>query len=458
MNSPAVNFFEAPQQPSTPSSIDALSRSIGLLSINGYVEGNPSLPFLGTYPRTHQVNGVIPQRTPVPTAWFGDSMEAAQNPFLEQRIFPEPYNYGGRFVNGSIDPWMPQQQDGGAGLENYGVHQFSNLGFPKDDSFLSNAKTQQGSMEIQKSLNSNDDMKLMMTYMKAVPFTVPLMMDQHGCHVFMKLLDFCSDTQLRFILAEIIQNIALFLEISSCRSGSKSLKRLIKRLQKSPMLAVLINILANEFYPLMVHPIGSHVVLECIDTLQPQQNELLYLKAIEHCLELATNEFGCIALNIFINHSKGPYRYKLLNSISNHVVYLSQDPSGNYVVQNVLALENPCCSREICSQLKGHYARLSMQKGGSHVVEKCLSSREMMKHVVEDLLNTNQLIQVARDKFGNYVVQKALQVTKRAESSQLHQQLVSVLKQHKYALQYGYGKNVWHAIENEKNAAVDHSE
>ncbi|CAL1385993.1 unnamed protein product [Linum trigynum] len=438
MNSPVANFFEAPQQPSTSSSIDSLSRSIGLLSINRYGNGNPSQPFLGTYPRTHQVNDVIPQQTPVPTAWFRDSMEAAQNPFLEQRIFAEPHN-----------PLMWPPQDGGAELKDHGIHQFPSLGLPKDHNFLANAKTQHGSIEIQKSLKSNDNMQLMMTYIKAVPFTVPLMMDQHGCHVFMKLLDFCSDTQLRFIMAEIVQNIASFLELSCSRSGSKSLKRLIKRLQKSPMLAVLINILANEFYPLMLHPIGSHVILECIDTLQPQQNELLYIKSIEHCLELATNEFGCIALNIFINRSNGPYRYKLLNSISNHVVYLSQDPSGNYVVQNALALENPCCNRDICSQLKGHYARLSMQKGGSHVVEKCLSSREMMEHVVEDLLHTNQLIQVAKDKFGNYVVQKALQVTK---------QLVSVLKKHKYALQHGYGKNVWNAIENEKNSAVDHSE
>ncbi|XP_041025273.1 putative pumilio homolog 7, chloroplastic, partial [Juglans microcarpa x Juglans regia] len=100
-----------------------------------------------------------------------------------------------------------------------------------------------------------------------------------------------------------------------------------------------------------------------------------------------------------------------------------------------------------CSVLSGHYVQISLRKGGSHVVERCLQSFGM-EHVLQELLksdNIHELLQLARDRYGNYVVQTALTATKRAGSPS-HGSLVWLLKQHSNALQSGYGSNVMKLI------------
>ncbi len=83
----------------------------------------------------------------------------------------------------------------------------------------------------------------------------------------------------------------------------------------------------------------------------------------------------------------------------------------NFVLQHVLGLDDPVFNEKICSILRGHYIRLSSQKGGSFVVEKCLNSNGMI-YVIQDLLSYNRLCHLARNQYGNFVIQAALKATK----------------------------------------------
>lgn len=85
--------------------------------------------------------------------------------------------------------------------------------------------------------------------------------------------------------------------------------------------------------------------------------------------------------------------------------------SRNYVLQHVLGLHDPVCTASICFLLRGSYVLLSSQKGGSHVVEKCLNS-PWMDYAILDFLKCDRLLQLARDRYGNYVIQTALKATK----------------------------------------------
>ncbi|XP_062160991.1 pumilio homolog 18-like [Alnus glutinosa] len=173
-------------------------------------------------------------------------------------------------------------------------------------------------------------------------------------------------------------------------------------------------------------------------------SNLLYLAALRHCLDLAEHEKGCISINKFITNSRGPGRDKLLRLIAEHSVYLSQDPSGNYVLQHVIGLHDPVSTEKICCLLRGNYVLLSSQQGGSHVVEKCLNS-PWMDYVILDFLKWDRLWQLARDRYGNYVIQTALKVTKRANIP-LHRRLLEKFQGHLDALRSGYGRNVINLI------------
>ncbi|KAK3198386.1 hypothetical protein Dsin_021801 [Dipteronia sinensis] len=113
-------------------------------------------------------------------------------------------------------------------------------------------------------------------------------------------------------------------------------------------------------------------------------------------------------MNNFIDEMSGTRSKQLLYLISINSASLSNDPYGNFVVQHVIKLENPEFIELICLALKGHLVDLSMMKEGSHVVEKILKFQNFIGHLVFDFLNSDRIIQVANDRYGNYVIQKAL--------------------------------------------------
>uniref|UniRef100_A0A2N9J0U1 PUM-HD domain-containing protein n=1 Tax=Fagus sylvatica TaxID=28930 RepID=A0A2N9J0U1_FAGSY len=262
-----------------------------------------------------------------------------------------------------------------------------------------------------------------------------------------KLIESVNGYQLQQIVAKITSQPELLINAIIKLYGSKSIQRLIKVLDKSPlMISAVISALSRGFDQLMTNQRGSLVIVKCLDVANTQQNKLLYDKALESCLHLAKDEIGCICLNMFITSSKGSGRSQILNVIATHSVYLSQDPSGNFVLQHVLGLDDPVFNEKICSILRGHYIRLSSQKGGSFVVEKCLNSNGMI-YVIQDLLSYNRLCHLARNQYGNFVIQAALKATKRMLSPH-HEALVATLKGDVATLQSGYGRIVYNLIEN----------
>ncbi|XP_058081853.1 pumilio homolog 12-like [Magnolia sinica] len=103
------------------------------------------------------------------------------------------------------------------------------------------------------------------------------------------------------------------------------------------------------------------------------------------------------------------HRWFLLRKIMELSLLLSQDPFGNYVLGCALELKIPEVINDICHKLKGHYTDLSTEKVSSFIVQKCIVLRT--KFVVSELLKTGNLGQLARDRYGNYVVQTALKMT-----------------------------------------------
>ncbi|XP_021290682.1 pumilio homolog 12-like [Herrania umbratica] len=267
-----------------------------------------------------------------------------------------------------------------------------------------------------------------------------LMTDQHGRYLFQKLIELENEIQLQMIVEKLTNSDGDIFYTSIHRYGTYSIKKLIQVLEKSPLVTEVVKALCNKFWDLMVNPTGRHVIMECLDVVDSQKNDLLYIEAIDKCLQLATHERGCISLNNFISRIKGPRRDQLLNLICDHVVYLSQDPAGNFVVQYVLGLQKPSMIDKICFKLKGYYVKLSRQKGGSHLVEDCLKSSGM-DHVVHEFLHSNQLLHVAKDRYGNYVLQTALRETMKT-GSPLHGSLLVKLLSYLNSLQHGYGRNV----------------
>lgn len=86
----------------------------------------------------------------------------------------------------------------------------------------------------------------------------------------------------------------------------------------------------------------------------------------------------------------------------------------NYVVQNLLTLKNKGIKARIVLALQGQFVELALTQVGSHVVEKCIETSNVgLVSVVKEIVETPQAsFNLARDQFGNYVIQKALKTAK----------------------------------------------
>nr|XP_023883238.1 pumilio homology domain family member 4-like [Quercus suber]POE71746.1 pumilio like 12 [Quercus suber] len=305
-----------------------------------------------------------------------------------------------------------QQSFGGVGYQGGGMLH-SLQGNDTCNDIVMRANTQEGSKFLQEMLVSRNQEIINNLLDGVIDSLSKLMISKHGYYFFGKLVESVNYHQLRQIVVNIVtlhppgESLT---RLSSNLHGSKSLQKLIKVLVEKP----------------------------------PLISELLYDAAINNFRELAKDEEGCISLNKFITSSRGSGREQLLHAIAESSLYLSQDPSGNYVLQHVLGLDDPQVTNIICLRLKGHYAHLSSQKGGSYVVEKCLNSVGM-NYVIEDFLSYNRLCQLARDQYGNYVIQAALKATKRVNSL-YHERLLMILQGNMATLQSGYGRNVYSLI------------
>ncbi|KAK3028422.1 hypothetical protein RJ639_039632 [Escallonia herrerae] len=275
-----------------------------------------------------------------------------------------------------------------------------------------------------------------------------LMEDQYGHHLFQKLLDGSTENELELIVNQIASlNGDKLLSLATNAHGSNSFQRLIKHLKRSPRVAsVLTSSLATRFSELLVDRTGRHVIKQCLNFLGDQPNEVLYDLAISKCRQLATDKVGCLSLNDCIDCISTSQRKELLDRIVQNADFLSKDPCGNYVVQHVLNLQNQELTEKICDKLQGHYRDLSSKKGGSHVLEKCISSKRGMVLAVEEFLDNGKTLgQIARDQYGNYVIQRALKATK-VEDRERYGLLVSALLQNRGLEYHKYGKNIINVI------------
>ncbi|KAI4296019.1 hypothetical protein L6164_036009 [Bauhinia variegata] len=311
------------------------------------------------------------------------------------------------------------------------------------------AMTPEGSKRLQDILVRRNFGMTNMIFEKTLEGMLLMMNDKHGHLFFAKFIENCNAIQFSMIVAKITLRAEDLLETSCHPFGSQCIKGLIGVLdiKNSPqMIARVTSALSYIFYNLMTNKTGSYAVLKCFEAFHPQENQVLYRKLVEQCIDLAIDEIGCLSLNRSIQYIRGDLRYQLLQKISDSAVYLAHDPYGTFVLQNVIELGNPVLTPRICSLLKGHYVELSVKVSGSHVVERCLTSRiPEMIFAVEDLLEYDKLVHVATNQYGNYVIQCALRETKRI-GDPLHQELLSkVLSLGR--LNHGYGKKVVNYIQ-----------
>lgn len=273
--------------------------------------------------------------------------------------------------------------------------------------------------------------------------------DVTGNYAIQKLLNNKKMPEVNFIIESLKDNIyELTLNLYGCRC----VQELISILDVENM-----NIITSELKPFYEKCIqdknGNHVIQKLIEKVNKEDLNDIFLVALNNIIYLSKHQYGCRVIQRLFKYCNSEQIKHMLNSLFYNINDLIQDQYGNYVIQFIL--ENQAINNQdllpIFQSLKGNIYQYSFHKFASNVIERCITfgNEQQKREIINEVFNLVKrdeelIINMVRDKFANYVVQKIIEFS----DSNIQQELIRIIlsRQNKIKNE-GFSKHVLNYIE-----------
>ena len=194
--------------------------------------------------------------------------------------------------------------------------------------------------------------------------------------------------------------------------GTRVVQILINNIKdnKFGLLIIFKNALSNIMDKLINNLNGSFVLMHY--AAQIRDNEIIYEFLNNNLVEIATNSYSCSALQKLIDIATNQQKVILFTNIINNSNNLVGNQCGLYVLQFIMNKNNYYINDAVLNQIINKIIYLSKRKYSSNVVEKCLEtcSPEKVRELIRIFNNEEIIRDLIKDIFGNYVIQKLLNV------------------------------------------------
>ena len=173
--------------------------------------------------------------------------------------------------------------------------------------------------------------------------------------------------------------------------------------------------LAPAIPRLLSCPHGHHVLLACLLHVPGTALGFLFMGAARCLPEAGCDRHGALILQRCLDVAEGRERATIVSEVCDHALVLSRDPYGNFLVQHVLSEDGAAV--RICRNLLSSVSELALDKHASRVLEKCLAAAppDTQEDMVKGVLFAEGVARtLLRDPYGNYVLQRALKLSRGA--------------------------------------------
>ncbi|KAL8494532.1 hypothetical protein ACS0TY_025371 [Phlomoides rotata] len=248
---------------------------------------------------------------------------------------------------------------------------------------------------------------------EVLEYSGDLMRNQFGSQFVLKLFASCSEHQKNSFIFSLINYPSNFIDICLNSNGAKAIQKLLEKLTTPQQISLMVSSLVPGAFALSTDPNGQHVIQQCVKKFSSENScKKLVIEIANSCYQIGTNKSGCCVIQLCVEHSSGEARKLLISEIIANAVHLAEDPYGNYVVQHLLGLKFPEATADLMIQFRGRFVSLSCNKFASNVVEKFLvtAGDNYSTMIILELLQNAPTLFL--DPYGNFVVQKALAVSK----------------------------------------------
>lgn len=314
---------------------------------------------------------------------------------------------------------------------------------------------QHGSRFIQQKLETSHGDDKDLVFQELLPSALQLMTDVFGNYVIQKFFEFGSQVQ-KSILARRMEGhvVELSIQMYGCRVVQKAVEHVLL-----PEQSALMHELEGNILMCVKDQNGNHVIQKAIERIPADQIQFVLDSFKGQIYSLATHPYGCRVMQRIFEHCATRQTGPLLEELQDHIMNLVQDQYGNYVIQHILEKGRPEDRHTVIIRIKGQLLTLSKHKFASNVIEKCIIAASIADRqaLIEEVIGQKQdgtmpLMQMMKDQYANYVIQKMLDVSNDGQ----RELLISKIRPHFASLRkFTYGKHIIAKIERITGVRVE---
>ena len=270
-----------------------------------------------------------------------------------------------------------------------------------------------GTLEIQKKLGkSNDECKIILIKLLDKEGLTRIMKNTYGNYFFQQMIKSEEEIIISLVISYISPN---FIEISKDSSGTFSIQALLNEVSSVKGIQEILNCIKNHEMEMAFNKNATYVLQKIVllfpDIHRIYLNEIILNNFKELCLDcngicLIKN---FIKTNTLINNKK-----RINEEISKNFVILAESPFGNYGIQYIMENWNKNELNDIKKKIIDNLYELSIQQFSSNVVEKGIEifDEDSREKVIKKLCFEDNFIILLKNKFGRFVLNKAINYMK----------------------------------------------
>ena len=171
---------------------------------------------------------------------------------------------------------------------------------------------------------------------------------------------------------------------------------------------------------------GTHVLEKMLSYFEDEFAKETIDYVYNNFIDLSYHINGiCIVKKLLLMTHKKDLHQKLKTKIIDNALNLIVHQYGNYVIQVIVENWDDNDLEDIINLYKDKYIYLSKQKYSSNVVERIIEKNKTnLEFYINEICTNNNLSELMRNNFGNYVVQKAVKLSSGKSKERLIKEIM----------------------------------
>ena len=248
-------------------------------------------------------------------------------------------------------------------------------------------------------------------YTETKPFLNEILTNTNSSHFYKKFYTYLSHTdKLDFLLH--IQDS--FITYALDTVSTYPIQHIIEQTPSLQEQHIIIECIIPHIDMLCIDTYGTHVLEKVLNVFEYEYTCYIYNYVLDNFLHLAMNVNGiCVVKKVLLEYKYMNIHKQLVKIVYDNALELIVHAYGNYVIQIILDKWEEKEVAFILTKFNEKYVELSNKKYSSNVIERCLERSEcVLTTYIKEICCEGKVVEVMKNGYGNYVVQKALKISK----------------------------------------------